>query len=673
MKSNSVLYFAIVIILTITNACTNTIAKLETYPQPKDADGDLLPGSPKFKVMLLVDGKEVESFVYYSQGERRYDIIEHFSPDDVNKLTDLKKDELSQDGSSFIENKSVSFTSFSFKGEVIVKVIPQYINKVEKCIVRPLSKGIVTILEGNAATFKITKPGQFSVEFNDEFFDKENGHAMLVFANPLEECVPDTEKASGHLHYFGPGIHEIGVAYGLEEKNVRKINDGDTIYIAGGAYLKGSIFTRAKNVSIFGRGVVSGEQFIQCTGRFIAERNAITLGDSAYFEGITVSNPGHFCYLGGKNSIFRNLKAMAWYGSTDGVSTGGDSIIEDCFFMVNDDNIKPGNNMIVRRNTHWIKDWGGFIMFSYNVNKDYGNAHVYDCDIIHAEDKVNAGNSGLFLAYHGGNANISDLLIEDIRCECDIPYLVDITIARRGSVSDICFKNIRIAGILLHPSRLIGNSPEHQLSDFRFEDLNVNDKSVKTFEDINLFVGPFVKNVRIISNGVQDEKSSITDDEKATIIVPVADITVEVNSKKAILSGTHSIMKNSNEVFMKFDLSQIKEVRQATLVLLLHSWFVKSRYNLDDGIRISVSKVGNNWDKATINWENSRNLNGREITSFKPNDNLMEVDLTDFVKENAGQIVSLKFESNLNSWAGFKSSNACSPALVILCTPNPIY
>lgn len=83
------------------------------------------------------------------------------------------------------------------------------------------------------------------------------------------------------------------------------------------------------------------------------------------------------------------------------------------------------------------------------------------------------------------------------------------------------------------------------------------------------------------------------------------------------------------------------------------------------GVRISISQVGNDWDKTTINWGNSKTLKSSKISSFKPNDNLKEVDLTDFVKENAGKIVSLKSENNLRSWAGFKDSNACSPMLMI--------
>lgn len=441
----SILYFLTVMILAASNTCANTKTTFETYPQPKDAAGKMLPGSPKFKVTVLTNDKETESFVYYSRGERRFDIADH------------------QDESSFIENKSVSFTSFSFNGKIIVSVTPLYINKIEKCI--------------------------------------------------------------------------------------------------------------------------------------------------------------------------------------------------------------------VRRNVFWMKEWGGVVMFSYSVNDDYKNVHVYDCDVIHAEDKTNAGNSGLFLAYHGGAANISDILIEDIRCECDIPYLIDITFTKTlwskntrefGSISDICIRNIRIAGKLLHPSRLIGNSPGHQVSNIRFEDITVDDNPVKSSEDVNMFIGPFVKNIRFISRGVQTNKTSITDDEKATIVVPMADVTVENNPEKRIyLSTTHSIVKNSNEVFMKFDLSQINEVRQAKLVLLSQSYFVRSRYNTDERVIISISQVGNNWVKASINWESSRSLNSRKITSFKPNDNLMKVDLTDFIKENAGKIVSLKFENNLSSWAGFKDSNACSPALMV--------
>ena len=45
---------------------------------------------------------------------------------------------------------------------------------------------------------------------------------------------------------------------------------------------------------------------------------------------------------------------MGWWFSTDGISSGENSIIENCFFKINDDAIKVySSHMIVRNNVIW--------------------------------------------------------------------------------------------------------------------------------------------------------------------------------------------------------------------------------------------------------------------------------------------------------------------------------
>ena len=78
-----------------------------------------------------------------------------------------------------------SMATFGFEGKVEVSVTYNK-GEIRKACVRPASRGIETVVEGNTLTFTLDKPGNFSVEVNGDIFNN-----LHLFANPIETDVPD--------------------------------------------------------------------------------------------------------------------------------------------------------------------------------------------------------------------------------------------------------------------------------------------------------------------------------------------------------------------------------------------------------------------------------------------------------------------------------------------------
>ncbi|MFM8702817.1 MAG: hypothetical protein ACKOHG_02940, partial [Planctomycetia bacterium] len=169
-------------------------------------------------------------------------------------------------------------------------------------------------------------PGYYFLRINAAHGDK---HPLFIFADPPETDVP--ARGPG-VHFFGPGVHDIGPHYAVK--------GGETVYLAPGAVVRGTLTARGANVRICGRGVLSGEllqeEWIRHKRGFVAKPedarghgiapmvwNAAWLG-STTVEGITIiDSPSYNLNLTGRFTV-RNVKLLSWNYSTDGVGgTGG--------------------------------------------------------------------------------------------------------------------------------------------------------------------------------------------------------------------------------------------------------------------------------------------------------------------------------------------------------------
>ena len=128
-----------------------------------------------------------------------------------------------------------SFASFDMSGPATVRVTSLK-SDLDKLVIRPVAYGIKPTVNGNTATFTLEKPSKLSIEPNGRL------DALLLFANPLE--VEPPRKDDPDVIYFGPGIHH--------QRDIR-VGSNQTLYIAGGAVVKGSIdIENSRNVTILG-------------------------------------------------------------------------------------------------------------------------------------------------------------------------------------------------------------------------------------------------------------------------------------------------------------------------------------------------------------------------------------------------------------------------------------
>lgn len=446
MKLPSLLVACLVALRVHASAATNQPgATIVTYPGPEG-----ISPSRHYEVEVLQGGTSRKSFVYEVRSQWKTN-----------------------------PHKDTSWTSFSFSEKVTVRVTAKAA-KVHAARVLPSSAGIKPRLEGNTAVFELDRPRQLSVEFDGG----PEVHPMLVFADPIETEIP--REGDAGVIWFKPGVHEL--------KEDLRVKRGETVYLAGGAYVKGRIIgDDATDVRIIGRGILSGERFLRDANdphKNMPDHLLKVSGWStkrARVEGITmIQSPHYNLILAGQSNVVRNVKMISWWFGTDGVGMGEGGLVEDCFFKVNDDALKLYHSgMTVRRCTIWQMENGAPFQISWNMPTDNRGFHVSDCDVFRVEHKWDNDNEAVFCAIHGGRGTMSDYLFENIRIENARWRLVSLQIKPNefaqgvttpGNLSGITFRNISADGPFQKPNRIRGHGPQSRIKDVRIENVRVGGK-----------------------------------------------------------------------------------------------------------------------------------------------------------------------------------------------------
>ncbi|KAK3083202.1 hypothetical protein FSP39_016604 [Pinctada imbricata] len=228
-----------------------------------------------------------------------------------------------------------------------------------------------------------------SIEFDNDHGSntKDIRDKMLVFVDAPELFVPNRE-AKGVL-YYGPGVHNL---------NGQKLLDSSVIevYIAPGAFIKGGFRTTSNHaVKIHGRGVLSTEGYPWHDSRFKWATINMDSGSGYVIEGITISDPTNFYIraLGSHNTV-RNVKTVAaWTFNSDGVATGSNGLVENSFFMANDDAIKLyADNIVVRNCVVWQCQNGAVFQTGWWSSRKMHHVRVSDVDVIHTDWCTFKGN-----------------------------------------------------------------------------------------------------------------------------------------------------------------------------------------------------------------------------------------------------------------------------------------
>ena len=136
-----------------------------------------------------------------------------------------------------------SFAGFDMEGPVTVRLAAK--RSLRETVLRPESPGTrLRVIDDHTVELRLDRPRKVSLEP-----DGKRG-PLLLFANPLETNAPATTTLN--VIYFAPGTHKPGLV---------TASDNQTVYLAGGAVVKGAIVARGTNIHIRGRGILDGSDY----------------------------------------------------------------------------------------------------------------------------------------------------------------------------------------------------------------------------------------------------------------------------------------------------------------------------------------------------------------------------------------------------------------------------
>lgn len=414
-----------------------------------------------------------------------------------------------------------SYAVFDFTGEANVEVNTMY--DVRWVDIRPLRTGLKPTYTGdNSFSFKLNKPENLSLELNGRIRQQP----LFIFAGKPETNRPS--KSDKNVIWF-----EGGKLY----KDVKlELQDNQTVYIEGGSVVQGYIFAKGKkNIRICGHGILDGslnKTDPTCDNRFIDLRDCgnISIEDINLHNATTWQVALFHC-----NKVKINgIKIVSESGSDDGMDIFRctNVVIDGVFAHTKDDCIaiksggdypddQPTDNILVKNCVFWNSIWGNAIEIGFELySAEVKNIRFENIDVIHVED-------GATMSIHNaGQANVHDVVFENIRVEDSRQKLFDVAIffsqwgpdgirdpdfikknylwgawdgvqkipegteeyhsQFRGKISNILFKDIQVVGGLMPFSVFHGFDKEKNISGVQIENLTYMGKKLTDTENAKI-------------------------------------------------------------------------------------------------------------------------------------------------------------------------------------------
>jgi hypothetical protein len=382
--------------------------------------------------------------------------------------------------------EKASFASFDMQGTVTVTVTcPEVIQSAQ---VLPSSFNITPTVQGKSLSLTLTEPKPLTVEVNGKWTG-----ALHLFANPAEINVP--RPGDANVIYFGPGIHEVSHLV---------VSNNQTVYVAGGAIVRGVIrpdeqfrissysglrtyaptfVLKGTNIAFRGRGIVDGSR---CTTH---ARNLVSVqGRNITLEGVILRDASTWTIPIRQSDRVqvRNVKLLGYRANSDGIDicNSRDVTVEGCFIRTLDDLIVVKTDQgqgearrIVAKDCVLWNEVAHALSIGAELRQNVDDVRFTNCDIIH--DK---GREWTLRVYHCDSAHISNVRFENLRIE-ESPRLISLWIGKatwtrddqRGHIDGVIFKNIQAKADPLRVE-LKGFDAAHAVVNVLFEDVVVNGK-----------------------------------------------------------------------------------------------------------------------------------------------------------------------------------------------------
>jgi hypothetical protein len=384
-----------------------------------------------------------------------------------------------------------SFASFDMEGAVTVTITcPEAVRSVK---VLPTSYGIVPKVEGKVLSFTLAQPRQLTIEVNGNWVG-----SLHLFADAMEVGVPRADDPN--VIFFAPGIHEL--------REALRVGDGKTLYVAGGAVLRGVgrsgpvVSLAGKNITLRGRGIIDGSLCPTHTRNLLSVR-----GSDIIIEGVILRDSSTWTVPIRQSDrvTVKNVRVFGCRANSDGIDicNSRDVTVEGCFLRTLDDLIVVKSDRgqgevhhIVARNCVLWNQVAHALSVGAELRENVDDVQFTDCDVIH-----DTGREWSLRVYHCDSAIISNVRFENIRIE-ESRKLISLWINRavwsrdqeRGHIKDVTFKNIRAASPQPVRIELQGFDATHGIEGVTFENVQVNGLPMQT-RDVKS--NSFVKDVKV--------------------------------------------------------------------------------------------------------------------------------------------------------------------------------
>jgi hypothetical protein len=366
-----------------------------------------------------------------------------------------------------------AFVYFDVSGPVNVTVTcPDVIHSAK---VLPTSYGIAPKFKDKALSLSLDGPRNLTLEINGDWV-----HSLHLFASPVETDVPRADDPN--VVYFGPGIHEVHDGI--------KIADGMTLYIAGGAILRGTgpgggavVSLLGNHITLRGRGILDGTL---CPTH---SRNLLRVqGSDIRIEGVILrdSSTWNVPIRRSDRVVVKNLKVLGNRANSDGIDVcnSRDVMIDGCFVRTLDDLLVVKSDkgqgevhhVLVKNCVLW-NQLAHALSIGAELRENVDDVSFVDCDIIH-----DTSREWSLRVFHSDAATISNVRFENIRIE-ESHNLISLWIGKavwskdveRGHIKSVELKNISATGDPLR-IELRGFDPDHRVEDVAFENIVLNGK-----------------------------------------------------------------------------------------------------------------------------------------------------------------------------------------------------
>ena len=396
--------------------------------------------------------------------------------------------------------QEASMVTFDFDGEVEV-MVKKNNGTVHEVAIRPLASGVTPRIDGNIATFRLSRPQNLSVEF-----DGDKHRNLHLFTNAPETDVPQADEPG--VMYFGEGMHTPAEGHdGFE------IPSDTRVYLAPGAVVKGVLICDSvENVRIGGRGILlTPNRGVQ-----------VTYSKNISVDDIIVVNPRHYTLFGGQSRgiVVRNLRSFSYQGWSDGIDVMSCSDVEvDGVFMRNSDDCiavygprweyrGDVRNVMVQNSVLWADVAHPINMGLHGYTKDgignvLENITFRNIDILE-HDEDDPDYEGCMAICCGDLNLIRNVLYEDIRVErveegqlfhLEVVYNSKYCTAPGRGIENVTFRNISCAAIAdLHPSSIEGYDAGRRIRNVTLDNVRIGGRKLKNTDGMR--TNEFIENVR---------------------------------------------------------------------------------------------------------------------------------------------------------------------------------